>query len=242
MLQRIAGVWDVVQLKQCVSKTKWRSTRDSWFDSIKGSNDVEVCRSRFVARETESQHGGALREWWFGCRTTHSPVMLSHTMSRKGLHVCLFFIKKKLTLPIHQPPSPRGDRDFFFVGSSRVRRSMILIWSCMCWSFCTPCVPHRRVVSSKELESHHTARFRSGVATHASSIDRSSPFVVACANQKDSDKHFSAATLPSTLHANGSSIHKRHNTKRLIVVFVCSSRVAGGWSLKHLSLSVMQPF
>ena len=59
------GVWEVVPLKECTAQIGQRPHKGRWVDVNKRDDDVEVYRSRYVAREIRSQHGGALREGLF---------------------------------------------------------------------------------------------------------------------------------------------------------------------------------
>lgn len=51
--------WEVVPLRQCTSRTKRRPIKRRWVDIDMGDDDLEVYRSRYVAREIKSQNGGA---------------------------------------------------------------------------------------------------------------------------------------------------------------------------------------
>ena len=80
------GVWEVVPLSACVRRTNRRPIKGRWVDINKGDDDLEVYRSRYVAREIRSQHGGAGREGLFAAMPPIEGLrlLISHAMSRKG--------------------------------------------------------------------------------------------------------------------------------------------------------------
>ena len=59
------GVWEVVPLAMCLTRTQKRPIKGRWVDINKGDDIMEMYRSRYVAREIRDQHGGAHREWLF---------------------------------------------------------------------------------------------------------------------------------------------------------------------------------
>ena len=59
------GVWEVVPLAMCLTRTQKRPIKGRWVDINKGDDIMETYRSRYVAREIRDQHGGAHREGLF---------------------------------------------------------------------------------------------------------------------------------------------------------------------------------
>ena len=80
------GVWEVVPLSECSRRTQKKPIRGRWVDVNKGDDDVEVYRSRYVAMELKSQHGGAGREGLFAAMPPLEGMRLSlsHVASRQG--------------------------------------------------------------------------------------------------------------------------------------------------------------
>ena len=90
------GVWKVVPLSECVSRTQRRPIRGRWVDVNKGDDVVEVYRSRYVAMELKRQHGGASREGLFAAMPPLEGMrlLLSFVASRRGcdVHYKLMFL------------------------------------------------------------------------------------------------------------------------------------------------------
>ena len=63
------GVWEVVTLKECINRTRRKPIRGRWIDINKGDDEMEVYRSRYVAKKIKSQHGGGdVKDYLLQCR------------------------------------------------------------------------------------------------------------------------------------------------------------------------------
>ena len=79
------GVWEVVPLSQCISKTGKRRIRGRWVDVNKGDDQNENYRSRYVAMEIKHQHGASTREGLFAAMPPLESmrILLSHVASHR---------------------------------------------------------------------------------------------------------------------------------------------------------------
>ena len=59
------GVWEVVPVAECKKKTQKKPIRGRWVYVNKGDDQVEVCRSKYVAMELKHQYGRATRDGLF---------------------------------------------------------------------------------------------------------------------------------------------------------------------------------
>ena len=77
------GVWEVVPLSQCISRTSRRPIKGRWVDINKGDDIEKNYRSRYVARELRQAHGGAHREGLFAAMPPLEAlkIMISRTVT-----------------------------------------------------------------------------------------------------------------------------------------------------------------
>ena len=81
------GVYDVVDVEECWRVTGRAPIAAKWIDTNKGSEASPKYRSRFVAREIKSLHGGNSREGLFAATPPWEAVkiLLSDAVTSYGL-------------------------------------------------------------------------------------------------------------------------------------------------------------
>ena len=85
---RDTQVWEVVPREICFERTGKGPIRGRWVDINKGDDINKVYRSRYVAMEIKSQHGGNSREGLFAAMPPLEALklLISITVSRAGIN------------------------------------------------------------------------------------------------------------------------------------------------------------